>query len=77
MVTREEWKKAYEKMRSVAREALEIADRCHGGHSWESIRSTAAHKCCEVRMQVNDLKLEFTKLSQSTDVRELPKRRTR
>jgi len=77
VVTKEEWKKAYEKMRSVAREALEFADRGHGGHSWESIRSQEAQKCCEMRMAVNDLKVEFTKLAQSIDVRELPKRKSR
>lgn len=77
MITKEEWEKAFIKMRSVAREAIEVADRCHGGHSYESLRSTAAKKCCEVRMQVDDLKLEFVKLSQAMDLRELPKRRKR
>lgn len=77
MITKEEWEKAFVKMRSVAREAIEIADRCHGGHSYESLRSTAGKKCCEVRMQVDDLKLEFVKLSQGMESRELSKRRKR
>lgn len=77
MVTVEELKKAYEKMRSIAIEAIDLADRCHGGHSYASIRSTERKKCCEVRMQVDDLKLEVTKLSQSVDLRKMPRRRSR
>jgi len=77
MVTLEEIKKAYEKMRSLAHQALSMADRCHGGHSYESMRSTAANKCCEARMEVDDLKKEYVKLAQDMDKRELSQRRSR
>ena len=77
MVTREEVKKAYEKMRSLAHQALSMADRCHGGHSYESIRSTEAGKCCEARMEVDDLKKEYLKVVQEMDKRELPQRKSR
>lgn len=58
-----DFKKAYLEMRRIALHAIELADRCHGGHSYTSLRSTEAKKCCEVRMQVDDIKAEYTKVS--------------
>lgn len=58
-----DFKKAYIEMCRIATHAIDLADRCHGGHSYTSLRSTEAKKCCEVRMQVDDIKVEYTKVS--------------
>lgn len=74
MTTNQELLKALREMRILAHEALDLAERSHGGHGYESLRSTAAQKCCEVRMLIDDLKLEYTKLADQQHKRELPKR---
>ena len=56
---------ALKAVRRVASEALDLADRCHGGHSYESLGSQQAKKCCEARMQVDDLKFVFRKLAET------------
>lgn len=58
-----DWKKAYIDMRQIASHALDLADRCHGGHSYTSARSTQAKVCCEVKMQIDDMKKEYVKVS--------------
>jgi hypothetical protein len=58
-----DWKQAYIDMRRIANHALDLADRCHGGHSYTSHRSTEAKACCEVRMQIDDMKKEYVKVS--------------
>lgn len=74
MTTTQELLKLLREMRILAHEALDLAERSHGGHGYQSLRSTAAQKCCEVRMLIDDLKLEFIKLSEKQRKRELPKR---
>ena len=64
-MTRGQLKAALKEMRKLALEAIEIADRCHGGHSYTSIRSEEEGKCCEVRMQVDELKKEYVKQSEA------------
>lgn len=59
-----DFKKAYIEMRRIATHAIDLADRCHGGHSYASLRSIEAKKCCEVRMQLDDVKVEYTKVSE-------------
>lgn len=77
MVTVEELKKDLARMRSLAYEAIDLADRCHGGHSYESLGSTQAHKCCQARMEIDGMKTRLVKLTQEMDKREFPKRRSR
>jgi hypothetical protein len=59
-MTVKELRESLKKMRRLAHEALDLADRCHGGHSYESMRSRMAQKCCDVRIQVDDLKALYT-----------------
>jgi hypothetical protein len=63
-------------MRILAHEALDLADRCHGGHTYMSPRSQEAGKCCEARMALDDLKLEFIKLSDKLQKLESKTRRS-
>ena len=49
-------------MRRLASEAIRIANDCHGGHSYTSIRSDDEGKCCEVRMQVDELRDNYLEL---------------
>ena len=58
-----DWKKAYIEMRRIASHALDLADRCHGGHSYTTLRSTAAKVCCEVRLQIHEMREEYVKVS--------------
>lgn len=76
MTTTQELLKLILEMRILAHEALDLADRCHGGHGYQSIRSTELKKCCEIRMQVDDLKFEFIRLSEKERKLETPKRRS-
>jgi hypothetical protein len=62
-------------MRILAHEALDLADRCHGGHTYMSPRSQQAGKCCEARMALDDLKLEFIKLSERQRKLESPSKK--
>lgn len=62
-MTNKELKAALKEMRTLACDAIRIANDCHGGHSYTSIRSEEEGKCCEVRMQVDELKNEYVKQS--------------
>lgn len=62
-MSKSELRQALKNMRKLALRAIEIADRCHGGHSYQSLGSDAARKCCEARMEVDDMKKEYTKQS--------------
>jgi len=74
MVTVEEMKKNLARMRSLATEAIDLLDRCHGGHSYESLGSTQAGKCCQARMDIDEMKKRLAQLGQAADKREHPKR---
>lgn len=54
---------ALKRMRILASTAIDLADRCHGGHSYQSLGSREEGKCCEVRSRVDELKREFVELS--------------
>ena len=58
-----DFEKAYIEMRRIAVHAIDLADRCHGGHSYTSLRSAESKKCCEVRVQIDDVKAEYVKVS--------------
>lgn len=62
-MTKGQLKAALKEMRKLAHSAIDLADRCHGGHSYESGRSQKEKKCCEVRIQVDEIKAEFVKQS--------------